>query len=195
VFDHLVLDQGSTDGTAEWLDDEFGAGRLRSAQFEPYNVGIAAGMNALLDVSKVCGAYDVIVKVDNDCELVTPGTLLEVALLAWRWDAVLSPHIAGLRRPPAAITKISDETATVSHMQAIGGIFAAFPAHFFNGWRCPTDVPVYDGDDDLMSRARSLGMIVGYVDGYHANHYRTTDGQHEDYAWYFERRVAEGGPA
>ncbi len=32
---------------------------------------------------------------------------------------------------------------------------------------------------------------VGYVDGYEANHYETTDGQHARYPEYFARREAE----
>jgi len=194
VFDHFVLDQGSTDGTTEWLDDEFCQDRLRAVQFEPENIGIARGMNALLDRLNACGVYDVIVKVDNDCEVVTPGTLHDVALLAWQRDAVLSPWIRGLRNPPSVSLHVSDETATVAQTNVIGGIFLAAPASFYDGWRCPTSVPVYDGDDDLMARARSRGMVIGYVEGYEANHYETTDGQHARYPDYFERKYAEGLP-
>lgn len=197
-FDHFVLDQGSTDGTTEWLDEEFGAERLRSVQFEPTNIGVNRGMNALLDTVRLCGDYDVITKIDNDCEVLTPSTLRDVCALAVRWDAILSPRILGLRSPPPTIGRLEDETAAVDLTQLIGGIFMAVPAHVFTveKYRHDESGPVWGHDDTrLCSWFRSTGGVTGYVVGYEANHYETTDGQHARYPEYFERRVAEGGPA
>jgi GT2 family glycosyltransferase len=191
-FDHYVLDQGSEDGTADWLRAEFSVERIRVAQLEPTNIGISRGLNALLDISRACGEYDVIVKVDNDCEIVTQRTLRDVAAAALSLDALLSPRIHGLRFPPATLSQASDGQVTIDVTSRIGGIFIAFPARFFNGWRCPTNVPVYDGDDDLMARASKLGMLTGYIQGYDAFHYETTDGQHARYPEYFERKRSEG---
>src|SRR3954470_1220847 len=74
-FDHYVLDQGSTDGTAEWLRDEYDPDFLC---LSPRNLGISPGMNKLLDWTQETGDHDVVVKFDNDCKLMTPNTLHDI---------------------------------------------------------------------------------------------------------------------
>jgi len=50
-------------------------------------------------------------------------------------------------------------------------------------------------DSDLCGWWRQQGNHVGYVRGYDANHYLTTDGQHADIPDYFQRTLAEGKPS
>jgi hypothetical protein len=50
-------------------------------------------------------------------------------------------------------------------------------------------------DSDLCRVWHERGFTVGYVRGYDANHYLTTDGQHADIPHYFERTLAEGKPS
>jgi GT2 family glycosyltransferase len=194
-YDHFVLDQASTDGTGEWLLERDDLTVMLMSE----NVGISRGLNVLLDEVLNPADYDAVVKFDNDCEVLTPNTLRDVAELAVRWDALLSPRILGLRNPPATIGRVEDETAAVDVTPLIGGIFLAAPAHIFaEGYRHDESNPVFEGDDvGLCSwwRRPPRAGIVGYVDGYEANHYLTTDGQAADIPEYFERRVLEGGPA
>lgn len=190
-YDHYVLDQGSADGTAEWLGG-YDVEILTGFIFEQSNIGIARGMNKLLDL--IDNDYDVIVKIDNDCELTQPDTLRITAETALKHNAICGPWVNGLRNPPHQTTVSTDE---LTDMTQIGGIFMAIPATFFNDWRYPEDLPLYGGDDDTVcARARDLGMRVGYVNDLTVNHYKTTLGQVADIPWYFRRRHEdEGGPA
>lgn len=189
AYDHFVLDQGSTDGTAEWLleQDDLDVTTVDE------NVGICPALNFLLDRVVPLEDYDVIVKIDNDCELLTPNTLAACAHAALEHDALVSPLIHGLRNRPAVIYRTNDLLVT----GMIGGIFLAAPAQVFkDGYRHNERNPLWGGDDsDLCARWRNAGLLVGYLDGYDANHYLTTDGQHADNPGYFRRRELEGCPA
>jgi hypothetical protein len=79
----------------------------------------------------------------------------------------------------------------------VGWIFMAVPGDVFGEFefRYSENNPVWGGDDvQLCHWFRGQGGHTGYVKDYDANHYRSTDGQHEDMPEYFERRVLEGGP-
>ena len=95
-FDWFITDNGSQDGTVDWLLANTDA--TVTAYNE--NAGISPALNAMLDDIVEAADYDVIVKVDNDCELLTPNTLRNVAELALTHDAILSPWIRGLRSTP-----------------------------------------------------------------------------------------------
>jgi glycosyltransferase involved in cell wall biosynthesis len=182
-FDWYITDNGSSDGTAEWLIENTDATVYEYAD----NIGISPALNRMLDDIEL-SRYDVIVKVDNDCELVTPNTLKDVCALALEHHAILSPHIHGLREPPVVLSR----DRRFSQTAVVGGIFMAVPAWVFRqGYRHPI-LPTKDGDDwNLCRWFQAQGGYVGYVDGYEANHFETTDGQHARYPDYFSRRQAE----
>lgn len=190
-FDHLVLDNGSQDGTWEWLETEYKP--LFTVRFEE-NIGIHAGMNHLLNV--VRDDYDLLVKVDNDCELLTPGTLRAVAehvLEKPEQPRIVSPLILGLRnRPGIYATK-----GRLGLTRAIGGIVMPLPPLFVKeGYRYDENAPVWGGDDEALSAlAHERGGYTGYLLEYEANHYLSTEGQAADDPAYFARRVTEGGPS
>ena len=58
---HLFIDNGSTDGTIEWLKDKY---RIELGKNMGITYAFACGVNSLLD-------YDYILKLDNDVETVT----------------------------------------------------------------------------------------------------------------------------
>lgn len=198
AFDHYVLDQGSSDGTVAWLNLEYETGRVTDLLTLRDNIGICQGLNALLESLDV-GAYDVIVKVDNDCLIHTPGTLLACAEVAARGNLV-SPRIAGLNHPPPPVDdqiafELENGPVLATPMSMIGGIFCAYPASFFAKWRFPDNQPLWGADDTTACRrAQLFGMKTLYLDGFEADHIETTQGQHLRFPDYFSRRVAEGGP-
>lgn len=185
-YDHYVLDQASEDGTVEWLEQQDDL----DVTFASENIGINHGLNHLLDYAIDLDRYDVIVKFDNDCELLTPDTLVDVCDLALDADIITSPRIHGLRNPPKVIG--NEWGVDLTHI--VGGIFMATPAYVFQeGYRHRTEhVGLWGSDDSDL--CRHFGRC-GYVRGYHANHYLTTDGQHADIPDYFARTLAEGKPS
>lgn len=192
VFDHYVLDQASSDGTAEWLCGEYDPAELLLAAG---NIGISRGMNQLLDLAAP-QAYDVIVKVDNDCELVDPDTLRDVATLAHISGDLLSPRILGLQNPPEATGEYAIADEQILDVPQIGGVFLAAPGSFYDGFRFNEQNPLWGGDDvEVCRHARAQGRRCGYVKRLEAWHYETTVGQHDKFPWYFERTISEGKPA
>ncbi len=192
-FDWWIADNGSTDGTVDWLLAN------TDATITAYNenAGISPALNAMLDDIVEAADYDVIVKVDNDCELLTPNTLRDVAELALSNNAILSPWIRGLRNTPQSNRHMGvfRGKGAISITPVIGGIFSAVPAWVFkNGYRHPI-IPTLDGEDAILcqwfQQAQQGRGSCGYVDGYFANHYETTDGQHARYPEYFARREQE----
>ncbi len=181
AYDHYVLDQGSTDGTAEWLDEHPGLSPVLLDE----NVGIWRGLNILLDN---IGPYDVIVNFDNDCELTVPDTLRVVAELAANHpENVIGPLVNGLNRPPQITghTVIDGHTVGLTHV--IGGILMPLP----HGWRYPEGGPFIHYDNVICHQAHgTVGQLVDFP----VNHYRTTAQQWADHPDYFARKAAEGIP-
>lgn len=180
-FDHYVLDQGSTDGTHEWL---FRTPGLNIVSM-PENIGIHRGMNLLLNTINL-DAYDVVVKIDNDCELMQEGTLLHLAQVA-QLGVLCSPVVRGLTRE-----------LDIENPVMLGGIFLAAPATLYreDGFRFDETAPVWGTDDSTVSewwRQRDRPMM--YLRRWQVNHYETTVGQHARYPEYFERKRTEGLPA
>lgn len=191
-YDHYVLDQGSIDGTGEWLLEQ----ENLEVTLLHENVGISRGLNLLLDEAVNPADYDAIVKFDNDCELVDPCTLRDVARLAVDGGALLSPRIEGLRNPPPVLRELRIADEVILDIVQIGGIFLAAPAWLYDEYRYPVDAPVWGADDvNVCAWWRQRGGTCGYVKRLEAWHYESTDGQHVTYPDYFDRRVKEGGPA
>jgi hypothetical protein len=189
AYDHYVLDQASDDGTVEWLNEQDDL----DVTFASENIGINAGLNHLLEAVADDDYYDVIVKFDNDCELLTPFTLGAIAGRVTNYDMILSPRIHGLRNPVPIIGDEKDVDLT----PIVGGIFMAVPAYVDrDGYRYGRGPGLWGNDDSALSGWwRHQGKRMGYVRGYDANHYLTTDGQHADIPHYFERTLAEGKPS
>lgn len=196
AFDHYVLDQGSEDGTREWLTSERLVGRIRHVVYAGENIGCCRGWNRLLDGCHPAD-YDAVVTFDNDCEVLTYDALAVVAELAVDHQFILSPQVHGLMYPPATIANLQLGRYTVDEKAIIGNIFMAIPATLFSVERFRWDerYAVWDGGESITQWYRQRGGRCGYVQGFGVNHYKTTLGQVEDMPWYFERRVLEGGRA
>ncbi len=188
-YGHFVYDNASSDGTQEWLEQDYDCvGYVAGTE----NVGIARALNYLLGVVEEEGGYDVIVNVDNDCEVTVPGTLRVVAeLAAANPGSVIGPRVDGLRRPPVIHHYETIDGHRVGITSQIGGIFMPLPA----GWRYPETSNDYGHCDVLISsEAVKRGSIVGQLIDFPVNHYETTNGQEARYPEYFARRRAEGVP-
>jgi hypothetical protein len=187
-FDHFVLDQGSQDGTPDWLHHEyrpFGVVALGG------NVGVSRGINVLLDIVHTHEPYDVIVKYDNDAELLVADTLkatCEVALQGY----IASPHIQGLNSPPVVESETEVAGYRVGIPNIMGGIFMAAPASLYTTYRHDDSNPIWGMDDaKIVDHWRAYGGECGYLLDYPANHYLSTEGQRAADPAYFVRKDAE----
>lgn len=197
-YDHYVLDQGSADGTAEWLFEEWlPGGTFRSATRRLENVGISPGMNALLHQVSAREddeefLYDAIVKFDNDCELTADNTLRDVVQATVNGNCLLSPRILGLLNPPQPTRRLTVGEEVILDVPQIGGIFLAAPAWVYDEFRYSDRNPSWGGDDvEICAWFRRKGGVCGYVERLEAWHYETTGGQRERFPDYFERKDQE----
>lgn len=188
-FDHYILDQNSQDGTQEWLL----ADETLNLLLLDANVGICVGLNLMLDEMVEAADYDVIVRFDNDCEVVQPDTLKTVAELAYEHQAILAPKVLGLINPPPVLSVRTLGDHTVDVTPILGGIFMAIPASLFSqhGYRYDTSHKLATGDEAIVPWWRGKGGTCGYVRGVEVNHYETTVGQQARYPEYHARKLAE----
>ncbi len=188
-FDWFVVDQGSTDGTVEWVETQPYTALLSL----PENVGICRALNILLDGPLDANEYDVVVRWDNDCEVVTPDTLRVVAQAAQQHGWILAPQIGGLRQPPQEQPPAALGGLTVGETAVLGGIFMAIPADLFTDWgyRFNETNPPYAGDEAICAWWRAQGGACGYVHGFHVNHYERIQEQADLFPDYQARKQAE----
>ena len=188
-YDHLVYDQGSTDGTKDWLADGFRGDFLDGHE----NIGICRALNQLLAASQAAYNHDVIVRFDNDCEVTQPDTLRTVCEVALEYDAIVAPRVNGLLNPPPVVGHAQAGAHVIEETAILGGIFMAVPARLFNelGYRYDETMPPWTGDEAIVPWWRNQGGCAGYLQGFEVNHYETTAGQRDRHPDYWARKDRE----
>lgn len=138
-FDHYVADNGSTDGTAEWLEGEYAEGRLHRYYPSDENLGQNIAANMLLDW--VCAEdYDWVLRWDNDGIPRTRRFLKKLVRCADDFKknnlwCVLSPKITKLENPPRPFMVGDDIGFDYEVVSMLGGICRLHPMNFFVDWR------------------------------------------------------------
>lgn len=194
AYDHYIVDNGSKDGTAQWLAEN--RSEFYLVNFFSVNKGLAAGGNEALDMIAYSGKqYDLIIKMDNDCEVVTDNILVEIATLYGQVEKpmMLSPQVTGINRQPKRSYYLDIwppyKIGVTGH---IGGIFLCLNAPLFLSYRYPLNIPLASGDDSSISDwVYTQRLIVGYIENLVVHHMDTTDGQVEKYPEYFKRKWKE----
>lgn len=203
-FDWLVIDQGSTDGTLTWLqsihkDQKKADSHIKNCMefllVEPNekNVGLANGWNQAIELAKK-GNYDIIVKVDNDAQMLTEGWLKAmVELFERNRTLLLSPYVEGLEGSPGGVMRqrsSGDSPYTIINQTVLGsvpnlgGIVFAHHIDLVKEWKFNA---TYEGNKDfLLSKyARSKGYNLFYMEEFRVWHIDGTEGQHKKYPDYF----------
>jgi GT2 family glycosyltransferase len=170
-YRHLVIDNGSMDGTQDWLIDN----GYETIQ-HPKNMGLTHGYRQAIDRLK---DYDLVIKFDNDCELETPDTLKTIADFYEKHgdDYLVSPKIWGLNNPPKKQRTIMVGDYQIEVTGLVGGIFQPIARKHLSG--------VYEleelRDHHICNYLLSQSATIGYLTDLSANHFETTNGQLERY--------------
>lgn len=195
-FKHIIVDNGSQDNTVNWLHKRYIDKTHRILYFTK-NVGIMHGMNTAFQIAKQINNVDFILKMDNDCEILTDNLLrklIEAYRLLDNKKVILSPYVKGIVHQMKRFNtfkKGSYEYGAVGH---IGGISMFMPKCFLDDidWKIVAKLPYARGVDSyLSSKAREKGYALYYVENLYVNHIDTTDGQAKKYPEYFERKRIE----
>lgn len=189
-FTWCVFDNGSTDGTVDWVPKQTkfwsGAGS---------NKGISYASNHLLDLIQDKIKPQIIIKVDNDCEFRTMGWLEDIVDL-WKRNHFLymSPYPEGLVHNPGGGPRVGHSYIGpffVEVAQHIGGLCAAIDASAYNEFRFQDKFLHGNQDWEASQAFRKMGYMPMYIPMHRVMHMDTTEGQHEKYPEYFERRKTE----
>lgn len=192
-YDHFIFDNGSSDGTPQWLRENF---HYRQLAFSTENQGLWNALNTLIQLAGPEN-YDLIITFDNDCEVVTPDILKKISQIYRSLEAqsfLLCPHVGGLNNQPFR----EDETELRGHKigltRIIGNIFMIAPAAIYQAYKYPSDrLPLgVGGEADICNWWMEEGGKVGYIEDLKVNHYETTNGQEKRYPDYFKRKHEEG---
>lgn len=187
----FVIDQGSTDGTVKWLKSLKGDIRVTPL---PKNIGISKGSNLALDT--IGKDFDYIIKIDNDCEVLTDDWLKRLLYIyqAHR-KIILSPYVEGLIDNPGGAPRIMYKTVRdhflgiTSH---IGGIFTMAHQSAYDGFRWDEDDFLHGMQDTVFCQEmQKRDFLIAYVEDIRCAHIDSTDGQKKKYPEYFTLRRKE----
>ena len=170
-FKHIVIDNGSKDGTVEWLK-EYNAYRK---VYLPENKGLKYGVNLAFEIIKEIKDIDFILKFDNDCEVLTEGFLRELveAYNLIGGKVLLSPYVKGIVNQVKRTRYVKIGEYTYGNVGHLGGICLFMPREFLEeiGWEIKAKLPYARGVDSyLSSKARKLGYNLFYVENIFVKH-------------------------
>lgn len=190
-FDHYVIDNGSEDGTRTWLEEHFG--RFTHVEFLSENLGISAGSNLALDAMKL-QKYDLIAKMDNDCEVLSNNLVLHMVELfgGTSRKLLVSPAVKGINRQPKRAYTISAGGFEIGRTGIVGGLCHWMRGELYQQYRYPLDLPKAWGQDDALCHwAYCQSIDIGYVESLQVAHMDGTDNQALKYPDYFTRKWQE----
>lgn len=188
-YDHFIVDNGSQDGTPEWIEENFSNYILNKD-----NKGISIASNQALDL--IGDKYDIILKVDNDCLFLTDGWLAKMVDI-WKSSHMLalSCYVQGLRDNPGGAPRIEYgqiKGELVGMTRHVGGICHFVSAKAYKDFRWDETQPLHGVQDlELSQYLLQHGYSMGYLENYICEHIDGTEGQLERYPEYFKRRKLE----
>jgi glycosyltransferase involved in cell wall biosynthesis len=194
-FDHIIVDNGSKDGTVEYLQELENPNGFTSCVFNEENKGISIASNQALDLLKGRG-YDIIMKVDNDAFFKNQGWLAKMVEIHSSFPRfALSCYVEGLRDNPGGAARIDymvvrDEL--IGYTVHLGGICHFVDARAYDNFRWEEDSFLHGVQDmELSQYLNKEGWFMGYMESWFVEHRDGTVGQHEKYPDYFKRREIE----
>lgn len=194
-YDHYIVDNGSIDGSVEYLKTM--PGRVVKVIFNSDNRGLMIAANQALD--EIGDRYDYIVKIDNDCDIVSDNWLEPIVEIINHMNGkiVLSPFVSGLGgRFPDGFPRydyINVNGHRLGLTRHLGGITVVAPAWVYRSYRFPTNAPLHGGSDVRFSAyiQIKLGLQIGYVEDVVVMHMDGTQNQHIKFPEYHELRSHE----
>lgn len=195
-FNHLVVDNGSTDGTQEWLQKEYCASNKKCILLSK-NHGISKASNIALNAIFASSDPDIVVKFDNDCLVKSENILGQIVEIykdmgPYHAKFALSPRVEGIARQPTRANYFMFGGRRIGQTGIIGGLFHCVPASVYKDYRYPENLPLAKGQDDhFCDWFRKRGGEVGYIEGLVVEHYEGTNAQALRYPEYFKRKFEE----
>ncbi len=193
-FDHYVIDNGSQDGTVEWLEKEYKPHHLTK---NLDNRGMSIGYNQALEA--MGDKYDIIVQYDNDCLSLTDNWLAEMVKLYKKNKMIVwAAYPEGLKDTPGGAPRQAYGQLgghLVGMTQHLGGLCLVVPSRVFKTFKWDNNDPLRGIQDIVFSQwlVRN-GYGLAYVEDLRVRHgLGGTVQQYKDFPEYFEQRKQEEG--
>lgn len=201
-FDHFVIDNGSTDGTKDWIakTKESDWCNKRLLIINDSNMGISIASNQAVNQIKNEPAfskvkpYDIIVKVDNDAEFISEGWLKRMVDI-WKTNhqIIMSCYVEGLKDNPGGAPRYHRGTIKgepIGMTNHLGGVCVFASAKAYDNFRWDEDDYLHSAQDLAFSQyITTHGFAMGYLENYSLRH--VTEEMEQQYPEYYERRKEE----
>jgi len=193
---HLVVDNGSLDGSAHWLKKQKEKGLIHDLILNDQNVGIHKACNQALEVL-LKKDFDFIIKFDNDC-LVVSDDLISNFVAAYSYfpdkKVFLGPEVYGKRTIPKHSGATTKDNFIFKKVHHLDGMCLVVPTTFYRNlnFKFDENMAFARGADSLIS---SVGKRSGYklfrIGNLAVEHFETTPGQATRFPEYFARKKVE----
>lgn len=195
-FDHYLVDNGSTDGTKEYIASTIN--NYKGMILGPFNYGLHLAAKMVGTIMDRC---DLVIKVDNDCYF-PDTTIIQRIASVYEYTInkgmkyILSPRVEGIvkqpRRGNIIPMTIGDSEYHLGCVGQIGGLCMVIPYELFVSLTFNTNLPMARGlDSSICNQGLSLGYSLAYIEDIFVEHYETTNGQAKRYPAYFKRKRCE----
>jgi len=180
-FEHIIVDNGSIDGTWEWLKEE-GYNVIKNEENKGITFASIQSYRWLLDKK-----IDIIIKMDSDCEILTPNVLTQIDKFFAKTanDYIISPAVKGIDTLPEVVSTEQVNGFKVNRTNHLGGIFRAMRMKTFSNIVSQCQQL---NDKVLNEFFRKRKLKIGYLPQLEVNHFETTKGQEKRYPEYFNRK-------
>ena len=196
-FDWFVWDNGSKDGSVKWLVDNALKYNIVGLETHDKNVGISKASNGLIEMilGRKENRYDLIIKVDNDCEFLTFGWL-ETIVDLWKRNHLLyvTPYPEGLVQNPGGAPRVGYSYIGPYFVEVsfhLSGLCAAIDAKAYGDFRWQDRFLHGNQDREASIAFGKKRYMPCYLPLHRVLHMDTTTGQHKKYPKYFKRRIEE----
>jgi len=192
-YDHFIVDNGSTDGTVDFLKLKFPD--LTHIIFNKENKGIATAQNQALNL--IGDSYKYIIKLDNDMEFITKNWITGLIEVSQKMkdNIVLSPYIDFGIKDDNLEKKLGIERTDrihiagheLSYTKHVGGAVRFASNKIYQSYRWDENVPLISMEDVAFSEfCFNQGIQMGYVEDLIALH--ETEQHMKDYSKYYKSK-------
>ena len=176
-FDHFVIDNGSTDGTKEWLLEN--GHRFKVIVRNEKNLGVGNAIMQMVMLAKQ-HEYSWFITGSNDVEVLTNDFIRKMYEF-WKMTKgqyIFSPEIGGITHIIKVLEKTCIEGYNVEVVDVTGGVYMACPTSLLEDYLASTGMW---RANDLCRFAAKKDIKNLYLSDLKVTHYETTAGQMRRY--------------
>ena len=181
-FDFYVVDNGSTDGTVEWLQCNEQVGRIKRVVYKKENEGIGAAFLSIIPEIEKDG-WDWMVPTGNDIEVVSDNILKEIVEFSryTKGKFFFGPKVYGIRSKIRVFKEYEMKGHPVEEIDVNGGILQTYLISILKEFLSDHQ---WNANQFCRWSRGTYGVKHLYLADLRVNHFETTEGQKKRYPNY-----------